>query len=155
KDTPGWTKPRRVVVPTSLMPAKIAELKRVAPEIEFIPVKNAEDAAKMAGDADAVFGFCTPEIVKAGKNLRWIQVAHAGVEKDISPELLNSKIVLTNTSRIYGPQVADQAFVLLLCLTRGEVRALHLDEKSDASEKRPLWERLKDGVKPEELRGKA
>src|SRR5262249_15254043 len=51
KDTPGWTKPRRVVVPTSLMPAKIAELKRVAPEIEFIPVKNAEDAAKMAGDA--------------------------------------------------------------------------------------------------------
>jgi len=94
-------------------------LKRVAPEIEFIPAKTEEDAAKQAADADAVIGFCTPDIVRAGKNLRWIQVVHAGVEKDISPELTGSKIVLTNTSRIYGPQVADQAFALLLALTRG------------------------------------
>jgi phosphoglycerate dehydrogenase-like enzyme/glyoxylase-like metal-dependent hydrolase (beta-lactamase superfamily II) len=118
RDTPGWTPPRRIVVP-NLMPARLAELKRIAPEIEFVPVKTAEDAAREAANADAVLGFCTAEIARAGTNLRWIQVGHAGVEKDLSPELIKSRIVLTNTQRLYGPNVADQAFALLLSLTRG------------------------------------
>src|SRR5205823_7701863 len=84
KDTPGWTKPRRIVVP-EVMPARLAELKRVAPEIEFIPVKDAADAAKNIEDADAVIGFCSADIVKNGKKLRWIQTGHAGVENDLSP----------------------------------------------------------------------
>jgi phosphoglycerate dehydrogenase-like enzyme/glyoxylase-like metal-dependent hydrolase (beta-lactamase superfamily II) len=117
KDTPGWTKPRRIVVPT-LMPARMKELKLIGPEVEFIPVKTAEGAAKAAEDADAVLGFCTAEIVKAGKKLRWIQVSSAGVEKDLSPELIGSNIVLTNAQRVYGPAVADHAFALLLALTR-------------------------------------
>jgi phosphoglycerate dehydrogenase-like enzyme/glyoxylase-like metal-dependent hydrolase (beta-lactamase superfamily II) len=118
KDSDGWTKPRRIVVP-NLMPARLNELKRVAPEIEFVPVKTAEDAAKAVEDADAVLGFCTTDIVKAGAKLRWIQVGHVGVDKDLSPELIGSKIVLTNTQRLSSAAVADQALALLLCLTRG------------------------------------
>jgi cyclase len=118
KNTPGWTKPRRIVVP-NLMPARLAELKRVAPDVEFIPAKSAEEAAKVVEDADAVLGYCTAEIVKAGKNLRWIQIGHAGVEKELSPELADSKVVLTNAQRLSGPSVSDQAFALLLALTRG------------------------------------
>src|SRR5207245_10806687 len=117
KDSPGWKAPKRIVIP-SLMPARLAELKRVAPEIEFIPAKTAAEAAKVCEDADAVLGYSSPEIVKAGKNLRWIGLGHAGIEKDLSPELVKSKIVLTNTQRLFGPNVADQAFALLLCLTR-------------------------------------
>jgi phosphoglycerate dehydrogenase-like enzyme/glyoxylase-like metal-dependent hydrolase (beta-lactamase superfamily II) len=119
KDTPGWTKPKRVVVPSGLMPAKLAELKLIAPEVEFIPAKSPEDAAKVVGDADAVVGFCSPEIVRAGKNLRWIQAGHAGVEKELTDELVDSKVTLTNTARVDGPEAADQAFALLLALTRG------------------------------------
>jgi cyclase len=119
KDTPGWKPPRRIVVPAGLMPPKIEELKRVAPEVLFLPARNAEEAARLAVDADAVLGFCTPQIIHTGRNLRWIQVGHAGVEKDLSPELAAAKITLTNTQRLYGPQVADQAFALLLGLTRG------------------------------------
>jgi phosphoglycerate dehydrogenase-like enzyme/glyoxylase-like metal-dependent hydrolase (beta-lactamase superfamily II) len=118
KASEGWSKPRRIVVP-NLMPVRLNELKRVAPDIEFIPVKTAEDAIRAVDDADAVLGFCSADIVKAGGKLRWIQVGHAGVDKELSPELMGSKIVLTNTQRIYGAQVADQALALLLCLTRG------------------------------------
>jgi phosphoglycerate dehydrogenase-like enzyme/glyoxylase-like metal-dependent hydrolase (beta-lactamase superfamily II) len=118
KTTAGWTKPRRIVVP-NVTPARLAELKRTAPEIEFIPVKTPDDAAKAVENADAVLGFCTPEIVKAGKNLRWIQMGDAGMEKARSPESSGSKIVLTNTRRIHGPAIADHAFALLLGLTRG------------------------------------
>src|SRR5437588_1608989 len=82
RKTPGWKEPRRIVVP-SLMPARLTELKRVAPSIEFIPVRTAEDAAKAAEDADAVVGFCTPEIVKAGKNRRWSHGGPAGADEDV------------------------------------------------------------------------
>jgi phosphoglycerate dehydrogenase-like enzyme/glyoxylase-like metal-dependent hydrolase (beta-lactamase superfamily II) len=115
--TLGWTKPRRIVVP-NLMPARLAELKRVAPEVEFIPARDAEEAAKVVEDADAVVGFCTPDLIKAGKNLRWIHANIAGVDKLLAPEVITSKVVLTNTQRVHGPNVAEQAFALLLALTR-------------------------------------
>jgi phosphoglycerate dehydrogenase-like enzyme/glyoxylase-like metal-dependent hydrolase (beta-lactamase superfamily II) len=161
KDSPGWTKPRRIVVP-NLMPARLAELKRVAPEIEFVPVKTSADAVRAVEDADAVLGFCTPDVVRAGKKLRWIQVTRAGVENDLSPELVASNIVLTNTQRIYGPHVADQAFALLLHLTRGSVTLGKLgarpqEEPSGKQRLTPdsaLWRFLKEGVKPQELHGK-
>jgi cyclase len=146
KDSPGWEKPRRIVIP-NLMPARLAELKRIAPEIEFVPARTPEDAARLAGDADAVLGFCTPDVVKAGGRLRWIQVGHAAVDKDLSDELKSSKIALTNTERIDGPPAADQAFALLLALTRG----LHAKAGPNLGS---AWARLKDGVKPEELHGK-
>lgn len=123
KNSPGWQKPKRIIVP-NLMPARLAELKRLAPDIEFVPVKTAADAARNVENADAVLGFCTADLVRKGKGLRWIQVGSAGVEKDLVPEVIESKVVLTNTQRIYGPQVSDQALALLLCLTRGLHEAL-------------------------------
>jgi phosphoglycerate dehydrogenase-like enzyme/glyoxylase-like metal-dependent hydrolase (beta-lactamase superfamily II) len=116
-NTPGWTKPRKIVVP-NLMPARLAELKRVAPDVEFVPAHTEEEAAKAAVDADAVLELCSPEIVRAGKSLRWIHIGHAGVEKYLSPELVGSPIVLTNTQRLHGPNCAEHAFALLLALTR-------------------------------------
>jgi cyclase len=135
KDTAGWKPPRRIVVP-NLMPARLAELKRVAPEVEFIPVKSAEDAAKNVQDADAVLGFCSADIIKAGKNLRWVQTGHAGVDKDLVPEVVQSNVVLTNMQRVHGPNVADQAFALLLCLTRG-LRDVLPGEVSETAWKKP------------------
>ncbi len=117
KSSPGWTAPKKIIVPP-LMPARLLELKRIAPDVLFVPTKTAADAARDAADADAVIGYCSADIVTAGKRLRWIQVGHAGVEKDLVPELKSSDIVLTNLQRLHGPNVADQAMALLLALTR-------------------------------------
>jgi phosphoglycerate dehydrogenase-like enzyme/glyoxylase-like metal-dependent hydrolase (beta-lactamase superfamily II) len=146
KETPGWTAPKRIVVP-NLMPADLAQLKRIAPDVEFVPVKDGAAAAREAADADAVLGFATPDIVKAGGNrLRWIQSGHVGVDKDLSPELAKSEVVLTNTQRLSGPTVADQAFALLLSLTRG-IREVLPGEAADA-----VWRQPKG--QQQELHGK-
>jgi cyclase len=84
KDMPGWTKPKRIVVP-NLMPARLAELKRVAPEVEFIPVKTAEEAAKAVANADAVIGFSSPAVWENGKHLRWIQCDNPDGERSAPP----------------------------------------------------------------------
>src|SRR5205807_21420 len=73
-------------------------------------------------------------------------------EKDITPELRESKVVLTNTQRLYGPNVADHAMALLLSLTRG------LAQGSKAitgqANGRTLWDAHKVSSRPDELRGK-
>jgi phosphoglycerate dehydrogenase-like enzyme/glyoxylase-like metal-dependent hydrolase (beta-lactamase superfamily II) len=117
KATPGWTPPKRIVV-SNLMPARLAELKRIAPEVLFIPVRTADEAVKEVAEADAVIGFCTPELVRAGKNLRWIQIGNTALDKALTPELTESRIVVTDSRRVYGPPLADQAMALLLSLTR-------------------------------------
>jgi len=149
KKDSGWTKPARIVVP-DLMPARLAELKAIAPEVFFVPVRSATEAAKEAADADAVLGFCSPEIVQAGSKLRWIQVAHAGVENDLSAALIKSNIVLTNTQKMYGPTVADQAMALLLGLTRGTAKGFVGFNKASPAD----WNEMRKAVKLEELHGK-
>jgi phosphoglycerate dehydrogenase-like enzyme/glyoxylase-like metal-dependent hydrolase (beta-lactamase superfamily II) len=156
KHTKGWTRPRRIVVPQGLMAGRIEELKRVAPNVLFVPAQSAEEAAKLAADADAVLGFCTADIVKAGKGLRWIQAGSAGVDKHLSASLAGGKVVLTDTRRIYGPSVADHAFVLLLSLTRGTVGGAHAAEPKASARgtNGPLrWNAVKWGNQ-KELRGK-
>jgi phosphoglycerate dehydrogenase-like enzyme len=65
-------------------------------------------------------------IVKAGgRRLRWLQSGHAGVEQELSAELAQSDVVFTNAARVHGPNVADQAFALLLRLTRGSAENSH------------------------------
>jgi phosphoglycerate dehydrogenase-like enzyme/glyoxylase-like metal-dependent hydrolase (beta-lactamase superfamily II) len=157
RTTKGWKKPKQIIVPQGLMPRQLADLKRIAPNVLFVPARNPEEAAKLVPDADAVIGFCTADIIKDGKNLRWIQVGSGGVDKLLSAELRDSKIVLTNAQRIYGPNVADQAFALLLSLTRGTGRGSARGEANAKLERGELvktWSRLRAGLKPEELHGK-
>jgi cyclase len=159
KKDKGWTPPKKIIVPP-LMPARLRELKLIAPDVFFIPVKSAAEAAKEAVGADAVLGYCTSDIVKANSKLRWIQVGHAGVEKDLVPELVKSDIALTNLARLHGPNVADQAMALLLALTRGleqsrpvwkgaKLQPAPPDEKSAE-----FWKSLKNVSRAQELHGK-
>jgi phosphoglycerate dehydrogenase-like enzyme/glyoxylase-like metal-dependent hydrolase (beta-lactamase superfamily II) len=124
KDSPGWKKPQRIVVASGLMPAKLDELKRVAPEVEFLPAKNAEAAARLAEGADAVLGFWSAEIANAGKGLRWVQtddVAVAGVQ---------GGPVVTNTRGVFGPPLADHVFAQLLSHVRKDGRGGELYGKT-------------------------
>jgi phosphoglycerate dehydrogenase-like enzyme len=112
KETPGWKAPRRIVVPSGLMPARLEELKRIAPEVEFLPARSGEDAARLVEGADAVIGFWSPAIASAGKSLRWAQV------EDDATAAPQGSIVLTNSRGVYGPPLAEHAFTLLLPLLR-------------------------------------
>jgi phosphoglycerate dehydrogenase-like enzyme len=110
---------QRVLIPP-LEAAHIAELRALAPEVELVVCKSAQEALAQAPEATATFGFASAEIIRAAPKLRWVQQVSAGVEGLLSiPELMERPIILTNMQRAYGPEIADQAIGYLLCFSRG------------------------------------
>jgi cyclase len=121
RETPGWKAPKRIVVP-NLMPARLAELKRLAPDVEFVPVKTPEDAGRVAGEADAVLGFATPEIFKAGERLRWVQTGDADDASGLAKRA-GKGVAVTDLRHAGSVAAAEQAMAVLLALTNGTATA--------------------------------
>jgi phosphoglycerate dehydrogenase-like enzyme len=124
---------------------EIEGLRQSAPEAEFfvVPVK---DALSRIGEADAMIGEISPEMVRAGRKLRWVQAISAGVEDYICPEMIEQGITLTNLRIIQGPEVADHAMALLLSLTR--CLTTYIPTRGDKN-----WA-IRHDFEPIELRGK-
>ena len=102
-------------------PETIADWQSVTDKVKIVRATS-ETAASEIADADAYIGNITPDLVLAGKKLRWVQTLSAGVEqvlhKSGSDVLANSEIVLTNNQIVQGPEIADHAMALLLAHTR-------------------------------------
>jgi len=115
--------PKKVVLTTRgswyfpLGPAEMAEFRAAAPGVNLVAPEPAQVMAELA-DADAIIGSITPEMFRAAKKLKWVQVGSAGVENFLFPEMKSSSVVLTNCKIVQGPEIADHAFALLLSLTR-------------------------------------
>jgi phosphoglycerate dehydrogenase-like enzyme len=118
RERPGWHKPQRILV-GGLIPGIGQVLQPSAPGVEFIVAKPGE-IAKQAADVDAVIGMCTPEIIAAGKSIRWIQLVTAGVEQCVAiPGVRERDILVTNMQRIGGPIIAEHVLGMVLAFTRG------------------------------------
>ncbi|HXI41471.1 MAG TPA: D-2-hydroxyacid dehydrogenase [Bryobacteraceae bacterium] len=97
------------------------ELAGVSPKAQIVGVTK-ENVMREIADADAYVGDITPEQVRAGKRLQWVQVMSAGVEGVLflsgGNALRDSNIVLTNNKIVQGPEIADHAMAMLLMLSR-------------------------------------
>jgi phosphoglycerate dehydrogenase-like enzyme len=118
-------------------PAMLKELESASPKARIVAVTPATVKTEIV-DADAyVGGDISPELVRLGKKLQWVQVMSAGVERVLhlsgGSELRDSKIVLTNNQIVQGPEIADHAMAMLLSLTRGIPKFL-------ANKQQALWQ---------------
>lgn len=132
------------IVVVEQSPETIRELQTASPQAKVV-LATKETLMKEVVDADALLGTISPAIVKAAKNLRWVQTYSAGVETYRSDELLSSPIVLTNAKIIQGPNISDHAMALLLTMTRQIDKAVLERTKEQ-------WP--KNAYHPIELRGK-
>lgn len=95
----------------------IRDFQSVSSDVAVVAADRSNLLQQVA-DADAIFGTISPELFKADKKLKWVQIYSAGVETYRFPELINSNVVLTNCKIIQGPEIADHALAMLLALTR-------------------------------------
>ena len=76
------------------------------------------DLLREVADAHAIIGNPTLELVKAAKELEWVQITSAGVKPYLYPELVESGVVMTNAQTLSSAAIADHGFAMLLALTR-------------------------------------
>ncbi|MBI1788063.1 MAG: D-2-hydroxyacid dehydrogenase [Acidobacteria bacterium] len=139
---PGQNK--KIVV-TGMPADAIAEFQRVSGKVTVVVAEPMPKMIEQVADADAIFGAINPDLFRAAKRLKWVQVYSAGVETYRFPEFLHSQVTLTNCKILQGPNIADHALSMLLALTR----ELHLLIPDRTKEE---WNKTR--WKPIELRGK-
>jgi phosphoglycerate dehydrogenase-like enzyme len=108
----------KLLIHQPLEPDQLDELRNLSPKLDLVVVDSDEDALGDIADADAYYGFITPEALAAAKKLRWIQAPLAGLEHYFFPELVASDVVVTNMRGIYSDHLADHAFAFVLALAR-------------------------------------
>tara|TARA_B100000686_G_scaffold334061_1_gene400726 strand:+ start:10503 stop:11756 length:1254 start_codon:yes stop_codon:yes gene_type:complete len=91
RDMPGWSPLQKVVVempgnePWEGRFERLDFLQSIAPEVEFIPVKNLTDAIErgVLDDAQATIGLgCGPATIEAiGSQVHWIQSGSVGLDR--------------------------------------------------------------------------
>ncbi len=113
---------QKKIVTINAEPALLKEFQSATSKARIVSV-SAADAAREIADADAFIGDIKPDLVRAGKNLKWVQTMSAGVERSLhlagGSDLRDSGIVLTNNQIVQGPEIADHAMAMLLTMTRG------------------------------------
>ena len=119
-DTAGGTKPLTYLA-GRLDEAQLAELRGLAPNVEFLVGLSDADALAAAGrihGADA--HLLSDEFLAAAKQLRFVQSWSAGVDDYLALSGLkdNDSIVLANMQGVHGPAIAEHVFAMLLALTR-------------------------------------
>jgi phosphoglycerate dehydrogenase-like enzyme len=105
----------KVVIAAFLTDDYLGELRTAFPDVEF--VEAATDEAQLAGvgDADAFFGWPSPEVFRAAERLRWLHNPGTGIDRMTEiPDLVNSDVVLTNARGPHAAPMADHVFSMIL-----------------------------------------
>ncbi|HSH45735.1 MAG TPA: D-2-hydroxyacid dehydrogenase [Longimicrobiales bacterium] len=95
-------------------------------------------ALQAVAGAEVYLGFGIPAgILRAGPDLRWVHSGAAGVGGSLSPEMLASEAVFTNSAGIHGPPVAETVMGYLFYFARGLDHALTA-QRQGRWDKRPF-----------------
>lgn len=102
----------------------VSSIKKIAPNLEIIyAFSNAQLDTQLIEEhlptADIlIVGKFNKEMLVAAHNLRWIHSTSAGVDKLLFPELINSRVIVTNSRGIHPIPIAEHVFAAILCFQR-------------------------------------
>jgi D-2-hydroxyacid dehydrogenase (NADP+) len=128
---------RSIVIAMSVPAAILTRFRTEFPEVRFVvPGEDAatdensvavramptEDDVK---DADAIVGWELPSpLLQAANRLRWMHAAGAGVERYDLGQIAARGVMLTNSSGVSAPNMAEHVLGMMIALTRRFPRLL-------------------------------
>jgi phosphoglycerate dehydrogenase-like enzyme len=135
--------------PSWAMPVWVPEEIRAAlpPDWELVVI---EEETSGAGDgasrvhpsvlaavptAEIYFGYGIPAaLLEAGPELRWVHSGAAGVAKSLTPAMLESPVIFTNSAVVHGPPIAETVLAMILFFGRG------LDYAGEGKRRSAWWQ---------------
>jgi phosphoglycerate dehydrogenase-like enzyme len=105
------------------------------------------EVLRHVADADVYMGYGIPaEVIRCGGCLRWVHSGAAGVGGSLTPEMLASDVVFTNSAGVHADPIAETVLGMILHFARGldlaaaaQARA-HWDASAFLGEESPLSE---------------
>jgi phosphoglycerate dehydrogenase-like enzyme len=94
-------------------------LEAAGPGTTWVEAKDAARQRQEIVDADVLFGRVSPDIFPLNRRLVYYHSIGAGVDAILTPELVESDVVLASEKGEVGIHLAEHAFALTLGLTRG------------------------------------
>lgn len=112
----------RIVLCYPAEPYHLEQIAQVAPDAEIVNAGQERIAQEILA-ADVFCGHAKvpvpwEQVVNRGR-LKWIQSTAAGLDHCLTPEVIDSPILVTSASGLFADQVAEQTLALLLGLLRG------------------------------------
>ena len=134
----------KLVISPPVSEERLEKIVAAAAPMQVLNAPDEDRAAAEIADADALFGYLTPRLLRVAKKLRWAQAPTASMEKYLFPELIESNVTVTNMRGIFSDVIADHAFGFILCFAKN----LHLYVRQQAQ---GVWHMV--GRDPGELPG--
>ncbi|MBM3995354.1 MAG: D-2-hydroxyacid dehydrogenase [Planctomycetes bacterium] len=108
----------KLVISPPVADARLAKIRAAAGPMLVVNTRDEDHAAAEIVDADALFGYLTPRLLKAAAKLRWAQSPTASMEKYLYPDLVASKVIVTNMRGIFSDVIADHVFGYILMFAK-------------------------------------
>ncbi len=120
--------------PVWALPAWVPERIRDAlpPEWELVVIEETTDGSgdgagrvapsvlEAVAGAEVYFGYgIAAELLRAGPELKWVHSGAAGVGSSLTPEMLSSPVLFTNSAGIHAPPMAETVLAMILHFGRG------------------------------------
>jgi phosphoglycerate dehydrogenase-like enzyme len=94
-------------------------LRQDFPQIEITHLTRYEGLEQAIADAEVAIAWSLrPEQIKEARHLRWIHSPAAAVHQLMSPEIVNSEIIVTNAREVHGPVVAEHVIAQIFALAK-------------------------------------
>lgn len=109
----------RVVITFALPEQHLQRLHTEFPEIEFVVCPDQEQLPEQLRTAQALIGGpLTPELLAICPQLRWMQSNSAGVDRVLTPELVEHDIIVTNYSGAQASNMAEHLLAMMFVFAR-------------------------------------
>jgi phosphoglycerate dehydrogenase-like enzyme len=100
------------------------------PGVELVVAESEDQLAAEIGEAEVYFGFHFPEpLFGEAKRLRWIHSASAGIEANLFPALVASRVILTNSTGLHEVCIPEHVLALVFAFARNLPAAFRLKQE--------------------------
>ena len=131
----------KLVIHPAVSEERLARIREAAAPMVVVQARDEAEAVAAIADADAVFGYLTPAMLKSARKLRWAQSPTASMEKYLYPELAASPVIVTNMRGIFSDVIADHVFGFILCFAKNFHTYIRQQERCVWHVLRPRTER--------------
>jgi phosphoglycerate dehydrogenase-like enzyme len=97
-----------------------ARLATEVPEVRVVLAEDQETADREIVDAEAAFGWLTPQQLASARRLRWLQAPQAAPAAGYYyPELISHSLTVTNFREIFNDHISAHIMSFVLAFARG------------------------------------